>query len=170
MKTGSSNIFDYEHISDILNKGIFSTIVKPVGKRCNLNCSYCYYRDKSSHAKGSEIMNAQILEEYIRQYIQGQDSDSITFCWHGGEPTVAGLDYFRKAVELQKKYSEGKEIINTFQTNGTSINPEWCKFFNENKMLVGLSIDGPPYIHDRNRKWGENRSSFEAAYKASCLH
>ena len=171
METDSSNIFDYEHISEIMTKGVFSTMVKPVGKRCNQNCSYCYYQnaDKSIHSPSEEIMSENTLEEYIRQYINCQDSESVTFCWHGGEPTIAGLDYFRKAVELQKKYSGGKEIINTFQTNGTLINNEWCRFFKENKVLVGLSIDGPAYIHNGNRKWGGNRSSFDAAYKASRL-
>lgn len=169
MKTNSSHIFDYEHISDILTEGVFSTMAKPVGRRCNLNCSYCYYLKKDKPALTPEIMNEEILEEYIRQYIKGQETDSVTFCWHGGEPTIAGLEYFREAIELQKRYSGGKEIINTFQTNGTLIDREWCRFFKENNVLVGLSIDGPEYIHDGNRKWGGCRSSFEAAYKVSRL-
>lgn len=171
MRTDSTKIFDYEHLSGILTEGIFSTMAKPVGRRCNLNCSYCYYlkKGKSIHSSGPEIMDETMLEEYIRQYINGQDSDSITFCWHGGEPTLAGLDYFRKALDFQKRYSGDKDIINTFQTNGTLIDRQWCRFFIENKILVGLSIDGPAYIHDGNRRWSESRSSFEAAYKAAQL-
>lgn len=168
MNPDSPYTLNYEHISQIMTEGVFSTMVKPVGQRCNLNCSYCYYR-KNAHTSKPEFMNKQLLEEYIRQYITGQNSDSVTFCWHGGEPTLAGLEYFKKAVELQNKYSEGKEIINTFQTNGTLIDSRWCRFFIENKVLVGLSIDGPEYIHDYNRRWNGSRSSFEAAYKAARL-
>ena len=142
-------MFDYHDISDILTDGAFSTMVKPVGQRCNLNCSYCYYLRSGSSASG--LMSEPLLEEYIRQYISGQKADSISFCWHGGEPTTAGLDYFRKAVALQKKYADGKEVVNTFQTNGILIDKEWCRFFAENNILVGLSIDGPAYIHDGNR-------------------
>ena len=93
-------------------------------------------------------MSEELLEEYIKQYIEAQQVDTVTFCWHGGEPTLAPLDYYKNAIELQKKHSCGKKIINTFQTNGTLINLEWCKFFRENDILVGLSIDGPKEIHD----------------------
>ena len=158
-------MFDYHDLSDILTDGAFSTMVKPVGQRCNLNCSYCYYLRSGSSASG--LMSEPLLEEYIRQYISGQKADSISFCWHGGEPTTAGLDYFRKAVALQKKYADGKEVVNTFQTNGILIDKEWCRFFAENNILVGLSIDGPAYIHDGNRRWSGSRSSFEAACKAA---
>ena len=114
MKTEGKNIYDYNDLSEILTEGIFSTMVKPVGQRCNLNCTYCYYR--KPERKESGLMSETLLEEYIRQYITGQDSDIISFCWHGGEPTTAGLAYFKKAVELQKKYSDGKQIDNTLQT------------------------------------------------------
>lgn len=165
MKAGSRNIFDYHDISEIISDGAFSSMVKPVGKRCNLNCSYCYYLKSERDSTG--LMSEAVLEEFIRQYIGGQDSHSISFCWHGGEPTTAGLDYFKKAVELQRKHSRGKEIVNTFQTNGILIDRQWCSFFKENNFLVGLSIDGPAHIHDGNRKWSGVRSSFEAALNAA---
>lgn len=171
MKAGHKNIFDYYDISEILTEGIFSTMAKPVGPSCNLNCSYCYYLKHGTkmHHNGFRIMAEDMLEEYIRQYISSQNSDSISFCWHGGEPTIAGVDYFTKALEFQKKYADGKEINNSFQTNGTLIDRQWCRFFVDNKILVGLSIDGPADIHDGNRKWHGSRSSFEAALMASRL-
>jgi uncharacterized protein len=165
MKTEGKNIYDYNDLSEILTEGIFSTMVKPVGQRCNLNCTYCYYR--KPERKESGLMSETLLEEYIRQYITGQDSDIISFCWHGGEPTTAGLAYFKKAVELQKKYSDGKQIDNTLQTNGILIDHEWCRFFIENNFLVGLSIDGPASVHDGNRIWNGHRSSFDAAVRAA---
>ena len=165
MKAGAKNIFDYDDISEILTEGVFSTMVKPVGQTCNLNCTYCYYL--KPHRKECGLMSETLLEEYIRQYITGQDSDIVSFCWHGGEPTTAGLGYFRKAVDLQKKHSCGKRIANTFQTNGILIDHEWCRFFAENNFLVGLSIDGPASIHDGNRRWNVGKSSHEAAFRAA---
>lgn len=165
MDADRRNIFDYHDISEIISDVAFTSMAKPVGKRCNLNCSYCYYLKSERQSTG--LMSEAILEEYIRQYIGGQNSDSISFCWHGGEPTTAGLDYFKKAVELQRKHSGGKEIVNTFQTNGILINHQWCSFFKENQFLVGLSIDGPAHIHDGNRKWSSGRSSFKAALNAA---
>lgn len=163
MKAGCTNALNFYDISQIISETSFATMAKPVGALCNLNCSYCYYLKREP----SGLMSEVLLEEYILQYISSQQSDKVTFCWHGGEPTLAGIDYFRRAVELQNKYSHGKEIINTFQTNGTLIDREWCRFFKENGFLVGLSIDGPAYIHDSHRKW--NRSSCEAAIKAAVL-
>lgn len=165
MRTNNTNTFDFLDVSGIVSERNFSTMAKPVGARCNLNCTYCYYLKRGR--EGSGIMNEEILEEYIRQYISSQQSDQVTFCWHGGEPTTAGIEYFEKAFAFQKKYSLGKEIINTFQTNGTLIDRNWCRLFNENNILAGLSIDGPPHIHDSHRKW--HRSSSEAALKAATL-
>ena len=165
MRSNGADTFDFLDISAILSEKNFATMVKPVGARCNLNCTYCYYLKPDGEKSG--IMNEELLEEYIRQYISSQEADHVTFCWHGGEPTTAGVDYFENAFSLQKKHSLGKEIINTFQTNGTLIDRSWCRFFKENNVLVGLSIDGPAYIHDGHRKW--RRSSADAALKAASL-
>lgn len=145
----------------------FATLVKPIGSTCNLDCQYCYYLDKADLYEGRQAcMNDELLEAYIRQYIEGNDVPVITFCWHGGEPLMTGLDFYRRAVELQKKYAGEKKIENTLQTNGTLITEEWCRFFADNNFLVGLSIDGPRDIHDayRTNKGGE--PTFDKVMKA----
>lgn len=130
----------------------FSTLVKPVGSRCNLDCSYCYYLDKAElYGNRQATMPMELLETYIRQYIEANDVPQVTFCWHGGEPLLAGLDYYRMAVEMQNRYKGDKEIVNTMQTNGLLITPEWCEFWQENRFLIGISIDGPKDIHDAYR-------------------
>lgn len=170
MSINNSNTLDINDISKILSQRAFGTMIKPIGSRCNLNCTYCYYLHRyKNHSQGTSLMSEELLEEYIKQYIEAQQVDTVTFCWHGGEPTLAPLEYYENAVELQKKHSCGKKIINTFQTNGTLINLEWCKFFRENDILVGLSIDGPKEIHDHNRFWTKEKSSFEAALKSAQL-
>jgi len=131
----------------------FSTMLKPVGSRCNLDCAYCYYLDKAGIYGGREaLMSDALLEEYIRQYIEGNKVDLVTFNWHGGEPLTAGVDFFRRAMELQRKYAGDKRIDNTIQTNGTLLSEEWCALFRENNFLVGVSIDGPRDIHDAFRR------------------
>jgi uncharacterized protein len=131
----------------------FNVMAKPIGPICNLDCKYCYYLEKeklyplSSNFK----MPYTILESFIRQKIEAHKVPAVNFAWQGGEPTLCGVEYFRKAVEFQKKYSNGKSITNAFQTNGVLLNDEWCEFFNENKFLVGISIDGPKEIHDKYR-------------------
>lgn len=160
-----TNIFDiiqnmkYDQNTISLGDGIkemrpvaFTTMLKPAGSTCNLNCSYCYYLDKALQYGGKQcVMNEELLEDYIRQYIQGNAVDTVTFCWHGGEPLLLGTDYYRKAVKLQKKYAAGKKILNTIQTNGTLLNDEWCRFFKEKNFLVGISLDGPKDVHDAFR-------------------
>jgi uncharacterized protein len=131
----------------------FSTMLKPVGSRCNLDCAYCYYLDKAGIYGGREaLMSDGLLEEYVRQYIEGNKVDLVNFNWHGGEPLTAGIDFFRRAMEFQKKYAGGKRIDNTIQTNGTLVTEEWCELFRENNFLVGVSIDGPRDIHDAFRR------------------
>ncbi len=140
----------------------FSTMLKPIGSRCNLDCSYCYYLDKAGIYGGREaLMSDELLEEYTRQYIDGNKVDLVTFNWHGGEPLVAGIDFFRKAMELQRKYADGKRIDNTIQTNGTLITEEWCRLFRENNFLVGVSIDGPRDIHDAFRRDKGGQPTFD---------
>lgn len=124
-------------------------MAKPVGSLCNLDCHYCYYLDKAGLYGGVQpTMSDEVLEIYIRQYIEGNDSPVIEFSWHGGEPLIAGIDFYRRAVRLQRKYADGKTVTNNIQTNGLLVTEEWCRFFRENDFLVGISIDGPRDIHN----------------------
>ncbi|MBO4444114.1 MAG: anaerobic sulfatase maturase [Bacteroidaceae bacterium] len=146
----------------------FSTLVKPVGSACNLKCAYCYYLDKANlYADNMPRMSEELLEEYIRQYIQAVDAPVVTFCWHGGEPLLAGLPFFQKAMELQERYKGDKQIENTLQTNGTLVNAEWCTFFRENHFLVGLSLDGPREIHDAFRQDKGGHATFNKVLHAA---
>ena len=129
-------------------------MAKPTGSLCNLACDYCFYLDKSTlypHRK-SRCMDDATLENYIIQHIDAQDTDQVLFAWQGGEPTLAGLSFFQKAVDLQQRFSQGKTIQNTFQTNGILLNDEWCRFFHQHAFLVGISIDGDAALHDKYRK------------------
>jgi len=127
----------------------FSLMAKPSGPKCNLDCQYCFYLEKEKLYPGVEKsagwkMSESVLETYIRDYIESQDVPTVNFAWQGGEPTLLGIDFFRRAVEIEKKYAGGKQIDNSFQTNGVLIDGEWAKFLADNKFLVGISIDGPP--------------------------
>lgn len=129
-------------------------MAKPSSSVCNLDCEYCFYLEKEHlypERKRNWRMSDDTLEEYIKQQIAAQDIDEVTFSWQGGEPTLLGLDFFRKAVELQKKHKKQSVVNNAFQTNGILINDEWCQFFKENNFLVGVSIDGPGNLHDKYR-------------------
>ena len=131
----------------------FNLMIKPIGSLCNLDCHYCYYLDKAEIYHGVQPkMTEQMLENITRQYIEANDVPEVTFNWHGGEPLIMGLDFYRKALEYQRKFAGKKVIHNTIQTNGTLITQEWAEFFHENKFLVGISIDGPADIHDKFRK------------------
>lgn len=149
----------------------FATMVKPMGSACNLNCSYCYYLDKAPtiYQDHEPLMPPDVLEEYIKQYIEANEVPEVTFVWHGGEPLMAGIDYYRKAVELQRKYAGGKAILNSLQTNGIMMNADWCRFFHANRFLIGLSIDGPRDIHDAYRVNKAGRPSFDRAMAAVSL-
>ncbi|MCM3653418.1 anaerobic sulfatase maturase [Metabacillus litoralis] len=128
----------------------FHILAKPSGPLCNLDCHYCFYTEKEALFEGrpSYKMSDEVLEKFIRNYIKSQKAPEVPFVWQGGEPTLMGLDYYRKIILLQKKYASGKTITNSLQTNGTLLDEEWCKFLAENSFLVGLSLDGPPEIHD----------------------
>ena len=127
-------------------------MLKPVGSRCNLRCSYCYYLDKASYYGGREpVMELPLLERCIRDFCESCDLPELTVEWHGGEPLLAGMEFFRSALQLERKYSGGRPVHNTLQTNGTLLNNEWALFFHDNNFLIGLSLDGPEDIHDRFR-------------------
>lgn len=140
----------------------FNVMIKPAGALCNLNCKYCYYLDKADIYGGREpVMSEEMLETVVREYIAANDVPEVTFNWHGGEPLVLGLDFYRKAMALEQKYADGKKINNTIQTNGVLLNAEWADFFREHGFLVGISIDGPREIHDRYRKDKGGAPTFE---------
>ncbi|MBQ0077159.1 MAG: anaerobic sulfatase-maturation protein [Bacteroidales bacterium] len=131
----------------------FSLMIKPAGSLCNLDCHYCYYLDKADIYGGKEPrMSLEMLETCVRKYIEANEVDRVCFNWHGGEPLVMGIDFYKKALEFEKKYGAGKTILNTIQTNGTLLNAEWASFFRDNGFLVGISIDGPSAIHNRYRR------------------
>jgi uncharacterized protein len=141
----------------------FQVFIKPVGPACNLDCSYCYYLDTEAlyPEKGKFRMSDRILEEYIKQHIDVAADPYIFFSWHGGEPTLAGIPFFERIIEYQKKYQPAsRQIINGIQTNGTLLNKEWCEFFAENNFTVGISIDGPAEFHDHSRFNKARKSSF----------
>ena len=132
----------------------FQVMVKPIGAVCNLDCGYCYYlRKKDLYPKARSFRMADdLLESYIVQHIAACPKESILFSWHGGEPTILGLAYFRRIVELQRKHRPlGREILNGMQTNGTLLDEEWCRFLAAEGFYVGISMDGPKELHDRYR-------------------
>lgn len=140
----------------------FQIFVKPVGALCNLRCKYCYYLDKKAlyPAEGAFVMNDDILERYIVQHIEASTEETIFFSWHGGEPLMAGIDFFRKIVALQKKHKPaGYAITNGIQTNGTLIDWNWASFLADEKFTIGISIDGPGDLHNRFRTTPDGRSS-----------
>lgn len=144
--------FTYEDIIKRNERRGFTSMVKPVGSLCNMRCKYCYYLDKAALYGGVEPkMDDKLLESYIKANIEGNNSPVLNFAWHGGEPLLAGKEFFKKAVALQRKYANGKTVENSIQTNGLLIDDEWCSIFRDNNFLVGVSIDGPEHIHDAHR-------------------
>jgi len=147
----------------------FHTMVKPSGAQCNLDCAYCFYLHKEDllHQPQAPRMSDSLLEAHIRQYIEAQGGDEVIFTWQGGEPTLMGLDFFRRVVELQKKYRKpGQRVENDLQTNGILLDDEWCAFLAKNNFLIGLSIDGPAELHDRYRYSKGNKPTFERVMAA----
>lgn len=145
----------------------FTVMLKPIGSVCNLNCTYCYYLEKKKLYPDVRYfrMDDELLEEYTRQYIDSQNVPVVSFVWQGGEPTLMGVDFFKKALKFQSKYSNGKRIENIFQTNGTLLNDEYCKLFSDNDFLIGVSIDGPENLHDHHRKTKTGEGSFARVMK-----
>ena len=138
-------------------------MLKPAGAHCNLACKYCYYLEKNNLYQNSHrhLMTDEMLEQFTREYIEAQTMPQVLFTWHGGEPLMRSIDFYRKALALQKKYAHGKQIDNVIQTNGTLLTDEWCEFFAKNHWLVGISIDGPQEYHDHYRVTPAGKPSWE---------
>jgi uncharacterized protein len=141
----------------------FHVMLKPRGPICNLECSYCFYLRKDAlYPNATFCMSDELLEEFTSQYIQAQNVPEITFAWQGGEPTLMGLDFFRKAVDYQRKYrQQGQKINNSLQTNAVLLNDEWVQFFKQNNFLLGVSLDGPRELHDTYRVDKGGQPTFE---------
>lgn len=150
----------------------FHAMVKPSGSQCNLDCAYCFYLHKEDllqQPKKSRMSEA-LLEQHIRQYIEAQTGSEVVFSWQGGEPTLMGLDFFRRVIELQTRYRKpGQAIENDLQTNGVLLDAEWCSFLKQNGFLVGLSIDGPAALHDEYRYSKGGTPTFERVMAATAL-
>ncbi len=146
-------------------------MLKPAGAHCNLACKYCYYLEKSHLYQNSlrHLMSDEMLEQFTREYIEAQTMPQVLFTWHGGEPLMRSIDFYKKALELQKKYAHGKQIDNVIQTNGTLLTDEWCEFFAKNHWLVGISIDGPQEYHDHYRVTPAGKPSWEKVMQGISL-
>jgi uncharacterized protein len=148
----------------------FHAMIKPSGAECNIDCDYCFYLHKTDlldhqpHARMDDVT----LEQHIRQYIEAQTADEVVFSWQGGEPTLMGLPFFERVVQLQKKYAKpNQRIENDLQTNGIALDEEWVQFLKANRFHVGLSIDGPQALHDRYRKTKNGKPTFERVMQAA---
>lgn len=142
----------------------FHVMAKPTGSRCNIDCNYCFYLHKEQLLEQDRHsgMSDEVLETFIRQYIDSQDGEQVVFSWQGGEPTLMGLEYFEKIVALQRKYQKpGQRIENDLQTNGILLNDNWARFLRQHHFLVGISIDGPAELHDRYRVTRSGKPTFE---------
>ncbi len=163
MITGSDHSYTFAMSATVQTPIPFHVMSKPGGPRCNLDCTYCFYLDKELLFPPAHRfrMPDDVLEKYIHDYIDSQPTREITFAWQGGEPTLLGVNFFRKVVELQKKYAGQHQITNALQTNGTVLDDEWGCFLHENNFLVGISIDGPRELHDAYRVDRRGQSSFD---------
>jgi uncharacterized protein len=149
----------------------FHLMAKPAGSRCNLSCQYCFYLRKGDLYPESRFrMSDKVLDEYTRQTIEAHRIPEVTFAWQGGEPTILGIDFFTKALDLQKKYCRpGMVIHNTIQTNGVLLDDEWCKFFKKNRFLIGISLDGPRELHDACRTDAAGKGTFDRVMQGLAL-
>ena len=138
-------------------------MLKPAGAHCNLACKYCYYLEKNKLYPTAQrhLMSDEILEQFTREYIEAQTMNQVLFTWHGGEPLLRSIDFYRKALSLQQKYAGSRRIDNVIQTNGTLLTDEWCEFFAQNHWLVGISIDGPQPYHDHYRLTAAGKPSWK---------
>jgi uncharacterized protein len=147
-------------------------MLKPVGPICNLRCRYCYYLEKKAlYPQVSDfMMREDLLERFIVQYLQAQTQPYVNFTWHGGEPLMRGMAFYQRAIALQKRYGAGLHIENCLQTNGTLLSDEWCRFFKDNRFLIGISIDGAPHCHDHYRITHEGTPTFDKVVRGiECL-
>lgn len=138
-------------------------MLKPAGAHCNLACKYCYYLEKNKLYPTAQrhLMSDEMLKQFTREYIEAQTMNQVLFTWHGGEPLLRSIDFYRKALSLQQKYAGGRRIDNVIQTNGTLLTDEWCEFFAQNHWLVGISIDGPQPDHDHYRLTAAGKPSWQ---------
>ena len=138
-------------------------MLKPAGAHCNLACKYCYYLEKNKLYPTAQrhLMSDEMLEQFTREYIEAQTMNQVLFTWHGGEPLLRSIDFYRKALSLQQKYAGSRRIDNVIQTNGTLLTDEWCEFFAQNHWLVGISIDGPQPYHDHYRLTAAGKPSWQ---------
>jgi uncharacterized protein len=150
----------------------FSLMAKPIGSVCNLNCTYCYYLEKEKlypHYPHKWSMSEKLLETFIAQTIYSSLDPVVLFAWHGGEPVMRGMDFFRKVIQFQKKHGRGRVIENSLQTNGTTLTDEWCGFFSDHQFLIGLSVDGPEHCHNHYRVYRNGQGSFTQCMKGLAL-
>lgn len=149
----------------------FHVMAKPSGSACNLNCDYCFFLKKEKlYPESNFRMPDDVHEAFIKQLLEAHEVPKVTVAWQGGEPTLMGIDFFRRSAELQRKYAKpGTRIESTFQTNGILLNDEWCRFFHENGFLIGLSVDGPEKLHDFYRKDKAGRGTFDRVLRATRL-
>ncbi|MCF0160825.1 MAG: anaerobic sulfatase-maturation protein, partial [Bacteroidaceae bacterium] len=145
----------------------FYVMLKPIGAHCNLACDYCYYLEKNKLYEEVPVrqMSDELLERFTREYIESQTTEEVLFTWHGGEPLMRPLSFYKKALQMQRKYAGGHVISNSLQTNGTLLDDEWCKFLHDNGWLVGVSIDGPQEFHDEYRRNRQGKPSWVKVMK-----
>lgn len=149
----------------------FHILAKPTGAICNLDCKYCFFLSKEQLYPGSRFrMPDDVLETYLRQYIQAQRGPEVDIAWQGGEPTLMGLDFFQRAVELAEQFKRpGQTVRYSMQTNGVLLNDDWCRFFRDNRFLIGLSLDGPRALHDAYRVDKGGHGTFDKVMRAARL-
>ena len=149
----------------------FCMMAKPAGPACNLRCQYCFYLEKEALFDGAAAhrMSDEVLEVYTRKYLEQSPPGPVAFHWQGGEPTLMGLDFYRKAVELQRRFADGRAVSNTIQTNGTLFDDEWGRFLAAGKWMVGLSLDGPREIHDQYRLDAAGKGTFDAVMRGLAI-
>ena len=144
-------------------------MAKPSGSVCNIDCEYCFYLEKGQlypERQENWRMSDETLEAFIKQHIKAQKTNEVQFAWQGGEPTMLGLDFYKRVVQLCEKYRNGKRISHGFQTNALLLNDEWCQFFKDNNFLIGVSIDGPVHLHDHYRKTRSRKGTHAKVVKA----
>ena len=151
-----------DNIANSFAKPLY-VMLKPAGAHCNLACKYCYYLEKNKLYPTAQrhLMSDEMLEQFTREYIEAQTMSQVLFTWHGGEPLLRSIDFYRKALSLQQKYAGGRHIDNVIQTNGTLLTDEWCEFFAQNHWLVGISIDGQQPDHDHYRLTAAGKPSWK---------